>query len=188
MSEFKKPIHEIDTTRATAHLPNVDIEIVHRRAPDSDCEQILISMQAVPSFDAFGRFLRGANPFSFWAEFDSACLAVLGGRRPPRDAPTESEPHRCRHPAQRSGRVPRKNAEPQAFGEDFALPLRAGKRLIRDQAQDRLVEHPQYAVELMAAFDDQAGRGNHPVDALASRQARILLDTVDRNFGGGAED
>ena len=90
MSEFKKPIHEIDTTRATAHLPNVDIEIVHRRAPDSDCEQILISMQAVPSFDAFGRFLRGANPFSFWAEFNSACLAVLGGRRPPRDAPTES--------------------------------------------------------------------------------------------------
>lgn len=86
MSEFKKPIHENDTTRATAHLPNVDIEIVHRRAPDSDCEQILISMQAVPSFDAFGRFLRGANPFSFWAEStrlawlfwaDAARLAML---------------------------------------------------------------------------------------------------------------
>lgn len=86
MSEFKKPIHEIDTTRASAHLPNVDIEIVHRRAPDSDCEQILISMQAVPSFDAFGRFLKGANPFSLWAEStrlawlfwaDAARLAML---------------------------------------------------------------------------------------------------------------
>lgn len=89
MSEFKKPIHEIDTTditRATAQLPNVDIEIVHRRAPDSDSEQIFISMQAVPSFDAFGRFLRGANPFSLWAEStrlawlfwaDAARLAML---------------------------------------------------------------------------------------------------------------
>lgn len=79
MTDFKKPIHEIDTTdttRATAQLPNVDIEIVHRRAPDSDSEQIFISMQATPSFDAFGRFLRGgANPFSLWAE--SARLAWL---------------------------------------------------------------------------------------------------------------
>lgn len=79
MSEFKKPIHEIDTTdatTATAQLPNVDIEIVHRRAPDNRSEQILISMQAVPSFEAFGGFLRGgANPFSLWAE--SARLAWL---------------------------------------------------------------------------------------------------------------
>ena len=43
-------------------------------------------MQAAPSFDAFGRFLRGANPLSFWAEFyrlawlfraDAARLAML---------------------------------------------------------------------------------------------------------------
>lgn len=79
MSEFKKPIHEIDTTdttRATAQLPNVDIEIFHRRAPDNNSEQIFISMQAVPSFEAFGSFLRGgANPFSLWAE--STRLALL---------------------------------------------------------------------------------------------------------------
>lgn len=78
MSEFKKPIHEIDTTRATAHLPSADIEIVHRRAPDNNSEQIFITLQAVPSFDAFGRFLRGANPFTFLGRVDPACLAVLG--------------------------------------------------------------------------------------------------------------
>lgn len=87
MSEFKKPIREIDdATRATARLPSVDIEIVHRRAPDIDAEQIFINLQAVPSFDAFGRFLRGANPLSFWVEStrlawlfwaDAARLAML---------------------------------------------------------------------------------------------------------------
>lgn len=68
MSEFKEPIHEIDAMRATARLPNIDIEIVHRRAPDGDSEQVFINMQAVPSFETFGRFLETANPFAFWAQ------------------------------------------------------------------------------------------------------------------------
>jgi hypothetical protein len=55
-----------DTTRATAHLPGLDIEIVHRRSPSADAELISIHLQAVPSFEAFGRFLEGANPFAFW--------------------------------------------------------------------------------------------------------------------------
>jgi hypothetical protein len=55
-----------DTTRATARLPGLDIEILHRRSPGA--EQISVSLQAMPSFDAFGRFFESANPFAFWAE------------------------------------------------------------------------------------------------------------------------
>jgi hypothetical protein len=56
-----------DTTRATAHLPGLEIEIVHRRSPNADAEVISIHLQAAPSFEAFGRFLETANPFAFWA-------------------------------------------------------------------------------------------------------------------------
>jgi hypothetical protein len=58
----------IDATRATARLPGLDIEIVHRRSPGGDAEQISINLQAVPSFEAFGRFIESANPFAFWAQ------------------------------------------------------------------------------------------------------------------------
>lgn len=58
---------EDDTTRATARLPGLDLEITHRRSPNTDFEQISINLQVVPSFEAFGRFLEGANPFVFWA-------------------------------------------------------------------------------------------------------------------------
>jgi hypothetical protein len=60
--------HEDDTVRATAGLPGLEIEIVHGRSPDGDAEQIWIKLQAVPSFEAFGRFLDTANPFAFWAQ------------------------------------------------------------------------------------------------------------------------
>jgi hypothetical protein len=86
LSEFKEPTHDLDAVRATAHLPNIDIEIVHRRAPDGDAEQIFINMQATPSFETFGRVLEAANPFAFWAQasrlvwlswMDAAKLAML---------------------------------------------------------------------------------------------------------------
>jgi hypothetical protein len=60
-------IHE-DTTRATAHLPGLDIEIVHRSSPTAGAERISINLQAVPSFEAFGRFLQTASPFAFWVQ------------------------------------------------------------------------------------------------------------------------
>jgi hypothetical protein len=68
VSEFEQASRpsDVDTTRATARLPGLDIEIVHRRAPDGDAEQISINLQAAPSFEAFGRFLEMANPFAFW--------------------------------------------------------------------------------------------------------------------------
>jgi hypothetical protein len=58
---------EIDATGATARLPSLDIEIVHRRSTGGDAEQISITLQTVPSFEAFGRFIESANPFAFWA-------------------------------------------------------------------------------------------------------------------------
>ncbi len=60
------PHGEDDATRAIAHLPGLDIEVVHRRLPGA--EQISIHLQGTPSFGAFGRALEAGNPFAFWAE------------------------------------------------------------------------------------------------------------------------
>ena len=64
------PDQEIDdhTTSAMARLPGLEIEIVRRKSPASDAEQISINMKALPSFEAFGRFLETANPFVLWAQ------------------------------------------------------------------------------------------------------------------------
>jgi hypothetical protein len=55
-----------EETRATARLPNLDIEIIHSRSAEGDAERLSISLQAIPSFEAFGRYLEAANPFLFW--------------------------------------------------------------------------------------------------------------------------
>jgi len=57
-----------DTTRATASLPGLEIEIVHRRPQGGDLEALSINLQAMPSFEAFGRSLEAANPLAFWAQ------------------------------------------------------------------------------------------------------------------------
>jgi hypothetical protein len=57
-----------DTTRATASLPGLEIELVHRRPQGDDVEAFSINLQAMPSFEAFGRFFETANPFVFWAQ------------------------------------------------------------------------------------------------------------------------
>jgi hypothetical protein len=44
-----------------ALLPGLDIEIVHRRSPGGNAEQISINLQAV-------RFVESANLFAFWAQ------------------------------------------------------------------------------------------------------------------------
>jgi hypothetical protein len=54
----------MDETRATARLPHLDVEIVHRRLPEEQVEQLAISLRANPSFDAFGRDLDA--PAAFW--------------------------------------------------------------------------------------------------------------------------
>ena len=71
-----------DTTRATASLPGLEIEIVHRRPRGGDLEALSINLQAMPSFEAFGRFLETANPFVFWAQaVQMAWLPWLGATR-----------------------------------------------------------------------------------------------------------
>jgi len=60
------PQGQFEETKATARLPNLDIEIIHSRSPSGDAERISISVLAVPSFEAFGRYLEAANPFLFW--------------------------------------------------------------------------------------------------------------------------
>ena len=57
-----------DTTRATAKLPGLEIEIVHRRPRDTEAEALSITLHAVPSFEAFDRYFEAANPLAFWAQ------------------------------------------------------------------------------------------------------------------------
>ena len=68
MSDPMRPAGETDAIRATARLPGLEIEIVHRVSPKRDAEQITINMQAMPSFEAFGHWLEAANPFAFWMQ------------------------------------------------------------------------------------------------------------------------
>lgn len=67
----------MDETRATARLPHLDVEIVHRRLPEGDAEQLAISLRASPSFDAFARHLEAQaglwpwlalNPWLGWQQ------------------------------------------------------------------------------------------------------------------------
>jgi hypothetical protein len=55
-----------EAIRASAHLPGLDIEIIHHGSPAS--EHIAINVTAVPSFAAFGRSIEAANPFAFWLQ------------------------------------------------------------------------------------------------------------------------
>jgi hypothetical protein len=70
VSDFQREsrLGEDHATRATARLPGLNIEVVHRQSPGRDAEEISIHLQAMPSFEAFGRLLEGANPFAFWVE------------------------------------------------------------------------------------------------------------------------
>jgi hypothetical protein len=91
--------------KAIAHLPGLDIEILHRQSPDGLAEQISINLKAVPSFEAFSRFMDVFNPFAFWAEaarlawlpWVEATRAVM---LPPNVVPSlpKARPERASHP------------------------------------------------------------------------------------------
>jgi hypothetical protein len=53
---------DYDDTKAVARLPNLDIEIVHRRPLRGDEEVLTVTLRATPSFDAFFGFLDSASP------------------------------------------------------------------------------------------------------------------------------
>jgi hypothetical protein len=57
---------EFNETKAVAHLPSVDIEILHRRPWQGNEELLTITLRAVPSFDTFLRTVEAANPLLFW--------------------------------------------------------------------------------------------------------------------------
>jgi hypothetical protein len=59
---------EIDTTKATAHLPGLDIDIIHRQSPNGDWEQMSINLRATPSFEALGRAFEATDPFTLWVQ------------------------------------------------------------------------------------------------------------------------
>jgi hypothetical protein len=64
-------------------LPNLDIEIIHSRSAEGDAEWLSISLQAIPSFEAFGRYLEAANPFLFWMRVAQTAWAPWLGSAPP---------------------------------------------------------------------------------------------------------
>jgi hypothetical protein len=70
LAEFKAaaPSDDIEPTTASVQLPGLDIRIEHQRAANGNAEQISINIQAVPSFEAFGRFPEQANPFALWVQ------------------------------------------------------------------------------------------------------------------------
>jgi hypothetical protein len=57
---------DYDETRVVARLPNVAIEIFHRRPWQGNEELLTITLRAVPSFDAFFRDVAAANPLLLW--------------------------------------------------------------------------------------------------------------------------
>ena len=110
MPEFERDSQHSEggASRATARLPALKIEIVHRQSPSGDAEQISIHLQAMPSFEAFGRFLEEANPFAFWMQasrlawfpwLEAARIALLpftGAPSLPKDSSDVRLPHEPR--------------------------------------------------------------------------------------------
>jgi hypothetical protein len=60
--------NEVKATRVSAHLPGLDIDVIHRQSPNGDWEQVSINLRATPSFDALGRSFEAADPFTLWAQ------------------------------------------------------------------------------------------------------------------------
>jgi hypothetical protein len=61
----------MDETKAVARLPNLDIEIHHRRASQEAAEYLSVSLRATPSFRAIADHLdthamQLFNPLAFW--------------------------------------------------------------------------------------------------------------------------
>ena len=74
------PRSEIDSTRATAHLPGLDVEIVHHQSPDGLTERVSINLTAAPSFEAFARSPRRMEPLCLLGRGHEARMVPLGRR------------------------------------------------------------------------------------------------------------
>src|SRR5215207_9604870 len=79
-----------DETRARARLPNLDIEILHRRPWEGNEEHLMVTLRAVPSFEAFGRLLEASNPLLSWTRMmEAAWLPWARGLYAPFTQPLE---------------------------------------------------------------------------------------------------
>ena len=58
----------IDATKASARLPGLDIDIIHRQSQNGDWEQMSINIRATPSFEAVGRSFEAVDPFTLWMQ------------------------------------------------------------------------------------------------------------------------
>jgi hypothetical protein len=76
-----KEQHRHDVTRATARLPELEIEILHRWLPGGEGEQLSINLTAMPSFEAFSWAIESGNPFTLWAQAVMVWLHWFGGAR-----------------------------------------------------------------------------------------------------------
>ena len=57
---------EDNTTRATARLTGLDIEIIHRRSLNNEAEQISINLQVCPPLRHLAGSLRRGRKLSKW--------------------------------------------------------------------------------------------------------------------------
>jgi hypothetical protein len=73
--EKAMPQGDFEEAKAVALLPRLKIEVIHSRSPTGDAEHLSINVFAVPSFEAFGRYLEAANPFLFWMRFAETAWA-----------------------------------------------------------------------------------------------------------------
>jgi hypothetical protein len=98
----------MDETKAIARLPQLEIEIWHRRLPEEQAEQLAISLKATPSFEGFASFLEQPGPWvmlqpwllwgqlaqAVWQPWLAASRVALALAAPRRPTPPDSGPRR----------------------------------------------------------------------------------------------
>lgn len=68
-----------DDTRAVARLPNLEIEIRHRWAPDEGAEYLSVSLRATPGLDAVAAWLDPFAHLRAWASLNPWLAASWWG-------------------------------------------------------------------------------------------------------------
>jgi len=84
---------EYDETRATARLPNLDIEILHRRPWEGNEEHLMVTLRALPSFEAWTRMI-GSNVVALDARAHHSTLFERQATIPARFRSGLSQPSR----------------------------------------------------------------------------------------------
>ena len=98
----------MDETKLTARLPNLEVEIIRREDAAANAEMLTLNFRAVPSFEAFGRYLLGpvsaakplaeAGPLGLWFDLwrqawtpwlDAAAAMRSGAERQAAATPSE---------------------------------------------------------------------------------------------------